>query len=201
MNKAKKNIVIVGFTKTERNSIAIPSLEEPYYESQRVHYVDNLSDATKYQGYMLIIDNKDNKTIVELDKKYRGTFNKYEIIMVYNKNYVYSYKNTNKWSRLEKVGQELFEFDAFSIGEKWDEYKKNKDNEILKTIKFNKNKEKKLNMLYQYLKKNKTRKTNEISKDLNINNRSIQRYMHDLNEIYHNIGYDYSLNEWYIAGS
>ena len=43
MNKAKKNVVIVGFTEIEKHSIAIPALSANYYESQTVHYVNSLS--------------------------------------------------------------------------------------------------------------------------------------------------------------
>ena len=47
MNKAKKNVVIVGFPdEVERRFVSIP-----YIENGIVHYVDSLSDATKYQGY------------------------------------------------------------------------------------------------------------------------------------------------------
>ena len=31
-----------------------------------------------------------------------------------------------------------------------------------------------------------------------MNERTIQRYMRDINDIYHSVGYDYSNNEWYI---
>ena len=54
-------------------------------------------------------------------------------------------------------------------------------------------------MLHEYIKQQKTRKTKDIVNDLNINERSVERYMHDLNLIYHNIGYDYTNNEWYFS--
>lgn len=40
MNKAKKNIVIVVFTKEEKNSIGLP-----YIEKSIVHYVDSRKEA------------------------------------------------------------------------------------------------------------------------------------------------------------
>lgn len=197
MNKAKKNIVIVGFTESERNSISVPSLSETD-SREALHYIDNLLDAHKYQGYLLIVDNKDNKSIIEIDKKYRKVFNKFERILLYNENYEKQY-SVDSWNRIEKIGRELFVLDVLYFYDEWEEYKNKKEHVNIKAIEYNKDKESKLNILYNYLKKYNTRKTSEISKNLNISERTIQRYMHDLNEIYHNIGYDYSLNEWYFV--
>lgn len=192
MNKAKKNIVIVGFTKEERNSLALP-----YLENQTIHYIDSLNQLTKYQGYLLLIDNHDNKSIVELDKKYRKSFNKYELIWIFNDEYEsFSYKDN--YSRIEKIGREIFYDYSYNFQEDWDQYKYNKENDKQKIIKFNKDKQEQLNILFNYIKNYKNIKTNQIVKELGISERNIQRYMHDLNSIYHNIGYDYSLNEWYF---
>lgn len=192
MNKVKKNIVVVGFTKEERNSLALP-----YLENQTIHYIDSLNQLTKYQGYLLLIDNSDNKSIVELDKKYRKSFNKYELIWIFNDKYEsFSYKDN--YSRIEKIGREIFYDYSYSFQEDWDKYKYNKENDKQKIIKFNKDKQEQLNILYNYIKNYKNIKTNQIVKELGISERNIQRYMHDLNSIYHNIGYDYSLNEWYF---
>ncbi|MGC8141127.1 hypothetical protein ACP3W2_27260, partial [Salmonella enterica] len=73
----------------------------------------------------------------------------------------------------------------------WDYYKEEKENELKEEIKYNKDKKEKLNILFQYTKKYKVRKTSDIAKDLNMSERSIERYMKDLNNLYHNIGYDY----------
>ena len=91
MNKFKKNVVIVGFNEEERNSISYPIIE-----NGEVHFCNRISEAILYQGYMLIIDNSNNNDLVLLDKKYRKSFNKFERILVYNKNYKWKY---NKWNR------------------------------------------------------------------------------------------------------
>ena len=197
MNKTKRNIVIVGFTESERNSISVPYLSETA-RRESIHYIDDLSTAYKYQGYMLIIDNKDNKSIVNLDKRYRKTFNKFERILLYNENYL-DESSIDSWTRIEKIGRELFTLDVFYYYDEWEEYKDKKEHYTEKEIKFNSDKETQLNRLYNYIKNYQTRKTKEISKDLKMNHRSIQRYMHDLNKIYKNVGYDYSLNEWYFT--
>lgn len=189
MNKAKKNVVVVGFTKEEKNSIGLPSIE-----NNTVHFVETMSEAIKYQGYLLIYDNKKNISLVEFDKKYRKSLQKFEVIWFYNNTYKWNY---DKWSRITKVDRSIFEEASYSLGEEWDEYKQNQT--ILKEkIHFNKNKKDKLDSFYHYLKKYKTIKTEQIATDLNMNIRSIERYMQDLNTIYHAVGYDYSKKEWYF---
>lgn len=189
MNKAKKNVVVVGFSKIERNSLSLPAIE-----NNVVHYVDEIKEAIKYQGYMLVIDNSKNINLVDLDKRYRKSFRKFEKILIYNKDYKWSY---NKWSRFEKINNDIFYDMSYGMGEEWDEYKL-KMEQGNEPIKFNCDKKEKLNELINYLKDYKTIKTEKIVSDLNMNIRSIQRYMSDLNEIYNSIGYDYSNNEWYF---
>ncbi len=185
MNKAKKNIVIVGFGSDSLN------ISLPYIEKNKIHYINKLSDATKYQGYLLIINNKDNIDIINLDKKYRKLFNKFVKIWVYNEKY--SWKK-DKWSNIEKVNRDIFLDVSFSLTEEYEEYKK--QNDIIKE--YNINKLEKLNKLYTYLKGFETIKTKDLKNNIKISIRSIERYMHDLNDKYHNIGYDYTKDEWYF---
>lgn len=189
MNKAKKNIVIVGFAQEECNSIGLP-----YIEKNEVHYVNEIKESIKYQGYLLIINNKDNKNIIDLDKKYRKSFNKFEKVWIYNEKYKWK---EDKWSGIEKANREIFLDISFNLTEEWEEYKAKKEKNTI-SLKFNLDKQEKLAELYSYLKNFKTIKTKQIVNDLKISARSIERYMFDLNNIYHNIGYDYSRNEWYF---
>ena len=190
MNKTQKNVVVVGFSQIERNSLGIP-----YIDSGKIHYLDSMEEAKKRQGYLLIYDNSDNMNLVEFDKKYRKVINKYELIYVYNEKY--EWKHPNKWSKIEKVGRAIFMDISLSLSDQWDEYKVKKENEKPKKS-FNSDKLLKINELYSYLKNYKVIKTKKISKDLKLNPRSIERYMSDINSIYHNIGYDYSKKEWYL---
>lgn len=188
MNKAKKNVAIVGFENEERRCTSYP-----YIENSVVHYCDNISEAIKYQGYMIIINNSKNFDLVSFDKKYRKSLNKYERILIYNEKYNWTY---DKWSRFEKVDREIFNDYSYQLGEEWDKYKLDKEHEVTKNC--NITKKSKLECLYNYLKDYKTIKTSKIASDLNLNERTIQRYMEDINNIYHSIGYDYSNNEWYF---
>ena len=190
MNRAKRNVVVVGFTDSEKNCLAIP------YDNT-VHYVNNLSEATHLQGYLIVIDNSINKSITEVDKKYRKTLNRFELIWLYNEKYKGFRTKKDKWSRIEKVNRDLFK-DGYSAAIEWNDYKYSKEHEKNTAKRINKDKSEQLKLLHKYTQKYKTRKTIEIKQDLKLNTRSIQRYMNDLNYIYHNIGYDYSLNEWYF---
>lgn len=188
MNKAKKNVAIVGFKNEEKRCVSYP-----YIENSIVHYCDNISEAIKYQGYMIIINNTENTNLTAFDKKYRKSLNKFERILIYNEKYNWTY---DKWTRFEKVDRDIFNDCSYQLGEEWDKYKLDKEKEVSK--KNNIPKQNKLDYLYDYLKDYETIKTSKIVNDLNINERTIQRYMNELNQIYHNIGYDYSNNEWYI---
>lgn len=188
MNKAKKNIVIVGFNDIEKRSISYP-----YIEKSTVHFCNSISQAIKYQGYMVIINNKENINLIILDMKYRKSLKKYERILIYNEKYNWSY---NKWSKFEKVNRDIFNDCSYQFGEEWDKYKIKREKEINK--KSNTTKKNKIERLYNYLKNYKKIKTSKIAEDIKINERTIQRYMLEINNIYHNIGYDYSNNEWYF---
>lgn len=189
MNKTKKNVAIVGFENEERKCVSYPCIENSV-----VHYCDTISEAIKYQGYMIIINNSKNIDLVSFDKKYRKSLNKYERILIYNGKYTWTY---DKWSRFEKVNRGIFDDYSYQLGEEWDKYKLDKENEISK--KYNITKQNQLESLYNYLKDYKIVKTSKIASDLNLNERTIQRYMQDINNIYHNVGYDYSNNEWYFV--
>ena len=186
MNKTQKNIVLVGFSKPEIRSINIPTIGKNYY-------LNSIEDAKLHQGYLLIINNKDNTDIVSFDKKYRKIINKYANVWIYNENYKESY---HKWSNIRLVNRDIFLIDILNFWDEYDIYK-----EKLKfSVKLNYTKKRVNNIekIYNYLKDYQTIKTNKIVKDLKINERMVQRYMHNINQIYHNIGYDYSNNEWYI---
>lgn len=190
MNKAKKNVVIVGFPdEVERRFVSIP-----YIENGMVRYVDSISDATKYQGYYIIIDNSDDLSIIEIDKKYRRTLNRFEIIYIYNEKYKEKYY---KYSRIQTINRDIFRDWGYQLSCDWDAYKKRVEKAI-ENIKYNKDKEEKLNILYNFIKDKNEITTKEIKDKLNLSERSIQRYMKDINDIYKSVGYDYSNNKWYF---
>lgn len=190
MNKAKKNVVVVGFPdKIERKFVSIPQIE-----NGEVHYVNTLSEATKYQGYFIIIDNTKNRSIVDIDKKYRRTLNRFEVIYVYNEKYDIKYY---KYSRINTINRDIFSDWGYQFSCDWDDYKERVET-TKENIKYNKDKQEKLNNLYNFIKDKREITTKEIKEALNISDRSIQRYMTDINNIYKSVGYDYSNNIWYF---
>ena len=78
MNKSQKNIVLVGFNYQEIRSIEIPKIGQNYY-------LNDMKEASKHQGYLIIVNNKSNMDIVSFDKKYRKIINKYAYVWVYGR--------------------------------------------------------------------------------------------------------------------
>lgn len=188
MNKTKKNIVIVGFDESEIRSIDVP-------EIGKNHYFNTMEEIKGHQGYLIIIKNKDNINIVDFDKKYRKALNNYANVWLYNENYNNSY---HKWSNIEFVNRDIFLLDILSFWDQYDEYKHHLEQKQDKKEYTNKRLNN-IEKIYNYLKKYKVIKTVRLTEDLKMSERMIQRYMQDINDIYHNIGYDYSNNEWYIV--
>ena len=93
----------------------------------------------------------------------------------------------------------MFYIDELSFWDQYELYKENIKNE--NKTKYTKPRINNIEKIYKYIKNYKTIKTSQIAKELKISERMVQRYMKYINEIYNNIGYDYSNNEWYIIGS
>lgn len=188
MNKARKNVVVVGFSLLEQNSLGLPSIP-----NNKVHFVASMKEAYPYQGYLLIFKNETKMSLTDFDKKYRKVLKKFARIWFYHPSYTW---HEDKFSRIEKVNNAIFADASYSLGEEWDEYARveNHRNQKQRTRK----KDEQLERLYGYLKQYRTRKTLEIAKDLDMSPRKIERYMEELNQIYASIGYDYKEKEWYF---
>lgn len=179
MNKVPKNIVVVGFTKKE---LWPPEIGKNYYFT-------SMKDIKNHKGFLLIVNNKENISLVDFDKLYRNKLDNFCYVWLYNEKNKNIY---NKWANVELMNEYLFLVDTLNY---WDLYE---NYELKKIEKYTKKRLENIQILNNYLKNYKRIKTSKIVEDLNLNERMIQRYMQDLNDVYHNIGYDYSLNEWYI---
>ena len=103
----------------------------------------------------------------------------------------------DKFSNIEIMDSEILFSGLFDFI--WFYYEKyKKEVESLEKNKYTNKRLNYINMIKDYIKNKKTIKTEELSKYFNMSNRNIERYMTDINNIYKNIGYDYSNNEWYI---
>ncbi len=167
--------------------------KENHFHFPYIKKVDKLEDLKRKQGFLLIIgeDKLPLKEIMEIDKKYRKLFNHFQFVYILTEDE----KKLNfyhlKYSNIYFVNQEYPDDD--SILELYYKYLLNS-----KKIKLSKNKKASLEKIHLYLKKKDIVTTKEIAKKFSLTLRSVERYMHDYNKIYKNIGYDFKRNAWYI---
>lgn len=174
-----------------------------YYEKEEaflvrfpfITYVSSLEELARKQGFMLIVfEELLPKTLKEIDMKYRKLFNHFKVILIVTDDYKkerkrYKYANIVYITRQEA---EHIDFDE-SVMEFYIEY-------LLqpKSRKLNEKSRKRLDTIYQYLKRKKVVSTPELASYFHLSFRQVERFMNDLNTIYKNIGYDYQENVWYI---
>ena len=188
MNKFQRNIVCVDFSYIEERDNGLPSFG-------KIIYVNNMEEAYKHQGYLLIYKNNKHMSLIDFDKKYRRKLKKYERIMLYDPEYTDSMA-PEKYSHIELITSDTFLNLYDFLYDEYEEYKEMKKNPL--KIKYTNKRLQNINMVKNYLKGKKEITTKEISKSLNMSCRNVERYMNDLNNFYYNIGYDYQKNTWYI---
>ena len=188
MNKFQKNIVCVDFSYIEERDNGLPSFG-------KIIYVNNMEEAYKHQGYLLIYKNNKHMSLIDFDKKYRRKLKKYERIMLYDPEYTDSMA-PEKYSHIELITSDTFLNLYDFLYDEYEEYKEMKKNPL--KIKYTNKRLQNINMIKNYLKGKKEITTKEISESLNMSYRNVERYMNDLNNFYYNIGYDYQKNTWYI---
>ena len=188
MNKFQKNIVCVDFSYIEERDNGLPSFG-------KIIYVNNMEEAYKHQGYLLIYKNNKHMSLIDFDKKYRRKLKKYERIMLYDPEYTDSMA-PEKYSHIELITSDTFLNLYDFLYDEYEEFKEMKKNPL--KIKYTNKRLQNINMVKNYLKGKKEITTKEISKSLNMSCRNVERYMNDLNNFYYNIGYDYQKNTWYI---
>ena len=188
MNKFQRNIVCVDFSYIEERDNGLPSFG-------KIIYVNNMEEAYKHQGYLLIYKNNKHMSLIDFDKKYRRKLKKYERIMLYDPEYTDSMA-PEKYSHIELITSDTFLNLYDFLYDEYEEYKEMKKNPL--KIKYTNKRLQNINMVKNYLKGKKEITTKEISKSLNMSCRNVERYMNDLNNLYYNIGYDYQKNTWYI---
>lgn len=197
----RKNIVYCGFNENEKRSLIIysppgPAYNEddyltPYRKAPISLIIDTLEEAKKHRGLALYLRVDKKTNLVEFDKKYRKKLD-YWFIRLYNQDFQYK---DNKFSNISLIGErEMF-------GDCTDQavYYIDKYFEEHKPLKIHPQKKETLDKIHNYMQKKKEATSNELTTTLKINIRNIQRYMHDINLLYNDIGYDYSKNIWYIC--
>lgn len=196
----RKNIVYCGFNENEKRSLIIypapgPADNDdyltPYRKAPVSLIIDTFEEAKKHRGLALYLKVDKNIDLVEFDKKYRKKLD-YWFIRLYNQDFQYK---DNKFSNISLINErEMFSDYTNQAIYYIDKYfKKNKP------LKIHPKRKETLDKIHNYMKKNKEATSNELVNMLKINIRNIQRYMHDINLLYNDIGYDYSKNIWYIC--
>lgn len=198
-----RNIVLCGFSPKEKKLHYLDDVrttkndwdedEDISHRFPYLVYVNTLEEALHHQGFLLIINRNIIKTKEkEFDIKYRKRLAKYNLIMILNDTYQ-GITKANRFSRIIKCNYEDFFLNGMPY---YIDYlyvnSFSKENKITKknTIK--------LSELYEIIKQKKEISTKEILKETGFSDRSIQRYMYNINKIYNCIGYDYSKNVWYF---
>lgn len=196
----RKNIVYCGFNEVEKRSIVLyPAPGPTYHEDEKTPYrkapvnivVDTLKEAMKHRGLALYLKVDKDINFVEFDKKYRKKLD-YWFIRLYHEDFQYQ---DNKFSNISLIDErEMFsDYDEKAI-DYIDTYFKTH-----KPFKIHLKRKETLDTIHHYMQKHKEATSQELVDTFNINMRNIQRYMNDINRLYHDIGYDYSKNNWYIC--
>ena len=168
-------------------------IDKPFLRFPYINQITNFEDLKRKQGFLLIIkeDYLNVHNYIDIDKKYRKLFKQFNLVYIITED-------------VKKLNRQHINFSNIYFAEK-----NYFDNDILneiyydyilenKEIRYSKKKMLIINKMTEYFKNKYTMKTKEIAQYLNMSKRNIERYMHDYNNIYKNIGYDYVNNEWYI---
>ncbi len=205
VKEREKNAVFIGFSEEDRkrNSF-MPGREYLADEREavfpKIFYYDSENDASRLHGYCVFIKvgfdfNYIKNNYIKLDKVYRKKYRYFKNVILYSELFSEGIDfNFGKYSNLELVDKyTLYDYNYFDcIFEKYREYCIN-----FESRRYSKPKLKRIQKIRNVLKDRKEISTKELVLLTNFNERTIQRYMHDINSIYNEIGYDETKNIWY----
>ncbi len=192
MNEYKRNVVIVGLSKDEKESLNLKDIKELNWQDKDIThrfphliFVDTLEEALKHQGFLLITPKDyhglDNYTY---EKKYRYKYKNYYQVYFINKGYAGFSEPLRK---IKEIGMtQLRLLNNERLLNSYLEYIN-----LQKSIeKFTKKRNDNIEKLNNYLKNKKEVTIEEVQKDLNMSYRSVKRYMIDLYNKYQTVIYD-----------
>ena len=163
-----------------------------------IKHINSFKDAKDKCGFALIVNGDLIDDYIKFDINNRKYFNNIDRLYIYsemNSNLYKQFHNEcyNKYNKYYFIGY----LGSFEISEFLDEKFVKYNKEIKKDNHYHKSKLKVLNDINNYIKDKEYISSKEISDKFNISLRQVQRYMIDINNIYNNIGYDYSINKYY----
>lgn len=199
MNKYSRNIIIVG--KNNYDIKDIRDTKDNWSNSDYTHRfpyiieVNDLKEALNHQGFLLIINKLDIEPIsyIDFDIKYRNKFKNYNLVII-NSDKIG--KNNQNILDTKLIINKKFYLNNLILTNMYEYYINEKEH-----IKFTLKRKQNIDMLYNYLKDKTFITTKKISNDLKVSKRWVQRYMHDINLLYENIGYDENNKRWYITST
>ena len=208
MKNIKRNIVYVGNDYYYKDTLKLDYAKLNNVKPNLVK-INNLEELGRKQGFLLLITMDDlydyfphvvdilEPDVYEIDRYSRKLFKNFEYVIVIsieefdygripfsNMNVVFAnnYFNTNEGINV-------------LIDKIFNEYMSKKENKLSR-IKIN-NVEKLRTFIRKLNKEFFT--TDEIKQKLNVNEKWIQRYMKEMNNIYNNIGYNKRKRLWYVV--
>ena len=208
MKNIKRNIVCVGYDSYYKDSLKLRDTKINNIKPNLIN-IDALEELNRKQGFLLLFTMDDlydyfpnivniyKPDVYEIDRYLRKKFKNFEYVIIVSIEefdygripfsniyivYANNYLNTNKGINvlIDKISKEF-------ISKKESKISKIKYNNIEK--------------LRTFIKKSKKDffKTEEIKQKLNVNEKWIQRYMKEMNNIYNNIGYNKRKRLWYVV--
>lgn len=208
-NTKKRNLVYIGYSL--KNDCHLEDVKERSEEKQKLgdyrfpHLVkrNSIKELKREQGFLLLAGVEDfphdsldeyRPNVYELDRIYRKKLQRFTYVILlssedfhfgripYSHIFVVSFRDF-----MEKCNDGI-------VDKMYQEYKEKTPSK--KHLK----KQENIKMLYQFLKKKRNPfiATKEIMKELNVTARWVQRYMNEINEMYHNIGYNRFKRKWYV---
>ena len=208
MKNIKRNIVCVGYDSYYKDSLKLRDTKINNIKPNLIN-IDALEELNRKQGFLLLFTMDDlydyfpnivniyKPDVYEIDRYLRKKFKNFEYVIIVSIEefdygripfsniyivYANNYLNTNKGINvlIDKISKEF-------ISKKESKISKIKYNNIEK--------------LRTYITKSKKDffKTEEIKQKLNVNEKWIQRYMKEMNNIYNNIGYNKRKRLWYVV--
>ena len=201
--KKSRNVYICGDQNHKIHLTDKRKIQYDYQEKQelfRVRFpfikrVSSLEELKRKTGFLLLIyEELLPKKMMEVDKNYRFLFSHFQEVYILTedekkvgKRYAFAnfqYVDKRYWE-IENMDEEVYQlFITHLLQEKRSHFQKRKQEQIAH--------------MHHFLRRKKTWKTEEIQQSFSLSKRQVQRFMHDINLLYYDIGYDYSSNLWYL---
>jgi len=215
MNKLSRNIVYVGNDSYYKGNLKLCDVKnkknQPSNKNVRFPHlvqVNNIEDLKRKQGFLLVLTIDDlcyyldtidiyKPDVYEIDRHIRKKFKNFQYVIIISIE-EFDYGHIPFSNIYVEFANKYFNNNEglnILIDKLYEEYMS------LKKIKLSKIKKENIEKLRTYLRKKKKEfiTTKEIMEDLNVNEKWIQRYMKEMNNIYHNIGYSKIKRVWYVV--